>query len=602
MNGIHISRKISTVMISMLFSGSIFMTGCARDNSSDEAVDHTIAEKTSSSSEMSGPENTDVPELSAESGFYAEPFSLGISTENNTSVYYTTDGTEPTKESTLYSAPIILTDRSPEPDILSRITDIVPTVEPDYCVPVDPVDKAVVIKAVTIDENGMRSAVSTGTYFIGFDDKAQYYSEIPVISLTVDADDLFGYEKGIYVVGKVFDDWMESSNYDPAEPYWSVPGNYTQHGKEWERQARLEIFEGGHPVLSQDVGIRIHGGATRSYAQKSLNIYARKKYGISKIKYDVFSGEVKNSFDGESITEYDSLMLRNSGNDAFYTRFRDKLCQKLVSDRQFLTQGMRPCVVFINGEYWGHYELTEKLDAAFVESHYGVPEENICIVKKDALDEGDEVVFGEWERLRKWINDTDLSSDEEYEKLCGYIDMQSFMDYVSSEIYINNTNWGESNMAMWKAAVTDESNSFSDGKWRFIMFDTDFSSGIYGTVLASDDSFERILDDDCFVADLLRSVMKNKGFRKAFSETFRDIAMNDFDTAKVNALIDSYESEYRDMTIDTFRRFWSIGIGGDQADIYYSSEVDVLRSFYNERPSYILGYLDEHIAEYEQEN
>ena len=101
-----------------------------------------------------------------------------------------------------------------------------------------------------------------------------------------------------------------------------------------------------------------------------------------------------------------------------YTRFSDKLVQSLVSDRQFLTQGMEPCIVFINGEYWGHYELTEKVDKDYVSAHYGIPAKNIYIVKKEALEDGSEETFAEWERLWKWIRDTDFSRQENYEKLC----------------------------------------------------------------------------------------------------------------------------------------------------------------------------------------
>ena len=538
------------------------------------------------------------PRFSEAGGFYDAPFSLSLTAGENAEIYYTLDGSTPTAQSLHYTAPIPVEDRSGEPNNFSARTGIAPeTAYPKPEPPRDTVDKATVIRAVAVEPDGSRSETVSQTYFVGFGEKAACYREWKTISLLTDESNLFDEKNGIYVLGKTFSDWRNGSDYDASVPDYFMPANYRQSGREWERRAALQVFENGKLTASQDVGIRIHGGATRSYPQKSLNLYARSEYGASKLECDLFSGAVVSGADGEPVVSFDTVMLRNGGNDAMYTRFRDKLNQKLCGGRAFLTQGMEPCTVFLNGEYWGHYEITEKTDDAFLKSHCGISKKDVCIIKKEALDEGKEETFAEWEQLRKWIRETDFSDSAAYDALCDAVDMQSFADYISCEIYIANANWNASNMAMWKAEVSDADNPFADGKWRFLMFDTDYSTGIYGEVLPTDDSFARLLDRECFLSDLLHAALENDGFRKHFAETFREIADTNFAQERVAAEIEALEKAYHDPAIDTFRRFWSGSFSGSRAEESYLKSVEEVRSFYRERRENILRYLEQYTGE-----
>lgn len=532
------------------------------------------------------------PVFSQESGFYDTAFQLSLTAPEGYTIRYTLDGSEPTEESAVYSSPISVTDISNQPNLLSARTDIsAPSQWGGISAPASTVDKAFIIRAAAFDESGNRSGVVSGSYFIGFDSKADYYDDFKVISIVTDSDNLFDYEDGIYILGKTYDEWLDSDDYDSSTPEWWVPANYTQKGAEWEREATMQIFENGSLSVNQNVGVRIHGGATRVYPQKSLNIYARSEYGASKLDFDLFSGSVTNQYDGSAITEFDSFMLRNGGNDAQYSRFRDKLNQTLVSDRSITVQGMEPCIVFIDGEYWGQYEITEKISDDFISSHYGVKKKNVCIIKNEELDDGDEEGFDEFTQLWEWINATDFSSDESYTELCEKIDMQSFADYITAEIYYNNSDWGDNNMAMWKSMVTDTENPYADGRWRFILFDTEYSVNLYGQAGASTNTFSQVTGSDCFLSDLYRSAMENESFRKQFCITFMDMANENFDSARISQLIGEIADAYHDSTIDTYNRFWPYWPGGYLAEKSLSSEVGTVKTFYNNRFSSITSLL-----------
>ena len=125
------------------------------------------------------------------------------------------------------------------------------------------VDKADVIRAVAVDGQGNRSAVSTAIYFIGYQDKAEFYRNYKVISLTEDPDDLFDPERGIYIQGNAFDEWLHSDAYDPSLDEWLIPGNYLNRGREWERHPhprrrqpgqRTEELQHLHPEGIRDEG------------------------------------------------------------------------------------------------------------------------------------------------------------------------------------------------------------------------------------------------------------------------------------------------------------------------------------------------------------
>ena len=541
--------------------------------------------------EQAGPE-IPAPDFSRVSGFYDDPFELMILSEEGLSVYYTRDGSIPDEKDTLYTGPLEVTDRSNERNILSARTDIIaPNKWGDAMAPLK-VDKADVIRAVAVDGQGNRSAVSTAVYFIGYQDKAEFYRNYKVISLAVDPGDLFDPARGIYIQGNAFDEWLHSDAFDPTLDEWLIPGNYLNRGREWERQARMQIFDGGTEVFSGEVGIRIHGGASRDSEQKSFNVYTRKEYGTKSIDYDLFDGENTSETGDEPITEYDSFILRNCGNDNKFSRIRDQLIQGLVWGRNFITQAMTPCLVFIDGEFWGHYEITEKLTDDFIHDHFGIQKKNVILMKNDEVEEGTEEDGQEFAAFRDWIRETDFSDEEAYRQLEEQVDLDGLAEYLAVEFYICNWDFGDNNFAYWRARETDPDNDWADGKWRFILYDTEYSTGLYGTVKPDENAIERLREKGGSISNLFFAAMENPEFREKFADTYDDLTTSEFaDNLVRDAVMELYGRNV-DIILATYDRFWPTWPGGPNgANVLMSQVQDILNFFTERRP-----YSDEHVA------
>lgn len=141
-----------------------------------------------------------------------------------------------------------------------------------------------------------------------------------------------------------------------ADPtYEEVNGNYFRRGRDFERTANMTYLVNGVEVLNQDIGIRVHGGISRSTRSKSYNLYARAEYGKEKLNYNFFSNLTENNFD--------NLVLRNSGGDFIHTMFRRGfMLHTLVRSFKLYYRSLPTNNIFINGEYNGILNLREKYD------------------------------------------------------------------------------------------------------------------------------------------------------------------------------------------------------------------------------------------------
>lgn len=552
------------------------------------------------------------PAFSAESGFYGSDFSLTLSADN-CDIYYTVDGSNPATSETAqkYSSAITVKDRTNEPNIYSVYDENESSATSisrgtGYQKPPFNVDKATVVRAVAKNSDGLYSDVVSRTYFITSGALSQY-KNMTVVSLVTDPDNLFDPEKGIYVTGKQYIDWRNSSNYDPMKSPWDNTGisNFFSKGREWEREATLTFIQNGDTVVEQNMGIRIKGASTRNTPQKSFNLYARSEYGASKINYPLIPDNY--DIEGNLIEKYDSVCLRSVSDEA---RLRDGFAQKLVYDREQITnQNMESCVVFLNGEYWGLYEMTEKFSDYFIESNYGIEKQDVAMIKNGELEEGDDYLLDEYYDFMYSYANRDMTNSSNYQAVCDYIDIDSYIEHYAAGLYLGTYDWPNYNYGVWKTTGEQiEGNPYSDGKWRFISFDYDYTMGAtyenFGGVEGyAYDSFRHMEKARQYApTNLFVNLLKNEEFRNKFVNVYCDYANEVLTEQKGNAMADYYLQNYTEKLSNSILRWWGFFGGSKDSNYAYNlkqyteKNIPQIKQFFRERASYTLDDMKNYLG------
>jgi hypothetical protein len=415
-------------------------------------------------------------EFSHEPGFHAAPFELELrSSLAGAMVYYTTDGSVPdparvmgdgawnalpreTRQRTfVYQGPLSVAALKDRRNDVSLIPTNLgqPFGEPTtaWAPPAGEVEKAVVVRALAVGADGAR-ARATRSYFVAPQGRRRY--SLPVVSLATDRASLFSPETGIYVPGA------------------GAVRNYSQRGDEWERPVHVELFDvNGARPLAQEVGVRIHGGVTRILPQKSLRLYARSEYGAGRMRYRFFPSK--------PLDDFNRIVLRNGGQDWWHGLMRDAALQTLVQHLPFETQHYQPAVVFVNGEYWGLHNLRDRLDPHHLETHHGVPRDEVAILESDGQladgRPGDELPYRDF--LTR-VRNGELRSAQDFDR---YMDVHGYLDYVITQMYAANDDWPHTNQAWWRYTGADPAREAGprDGRWRWLMYDVDRAFGFHTT-------------------------------------------------------------------------------------------------------------------------
>ncbi len=395
-------------------------------------------------------------QFSVERGIYNTAFNLVLASDSTSAtIRYTLDGTAPTTEiGMIFSDTLTINSSSAIRAIAYTDTDTSQVVTHSY-----------LFLSSVFHQFGIPDGLpeNWGEHEADYElspaiaDNAEYrnmmmqsFDEFPVISLVTNQDFLFDDSLGIYT-------------------------NSQERGSEWERPVSIEMIRpDAIEGFQENAGLRIMGGITRNpehYKKHSLRLLFKSQYGAKKLNYPVF-GEA-----GED--KHNSLVLRMIG-QFNVTDHRPYQCEKtqIFKDQFFreLQEKMgQPAVrgrfvhVFLNGLYWGMYNLTERPDAAYMEEYFGGDKEDYDAMNVLEPVDGDSLAW--YEMIE--IADAGLDIEENYQNIQNYLDFDNFFDYILLNHWGLNTDWDFNN---WYATRKREAGA----KFRFFSWDAEFTLAYFG--------------------------------------------------------------------------------------------------------------------------
>lgn len=465
-------------------------------------------------------------------GSYNGPQAIELTTDTPSDrIRFTLDGSIPNEDSTLYTAPLQL-------------------------------ESTAVLRVRAFKDGALPGPVLTHSYFI--DENIS----LPVVSISTDPANLWDDDIGIYTKGP---------NAYPDPPYYEA--NFWE---DWERVINLEYFPpGGTAALNITIGVQIFGGDSKAYDQKSLALFPRDKYGGPVFDYKFF--------DNKDVTAFKRLVLRTSGQDWAETLFRDAMHHTLVEGRMDIDlQAYTPALLFLNGECWGIQNIREKIDEEYIETNYGFPQDQIDYLYHDNGDvqvkRGDRVHY---DAMLAFIETNDMTLPENYEYIKTRMDVGEFLNYNITQLYFVNTDWPGVNVKFWRPRTPE-------GKWRWILFDTDFGSGLYNTyrhdmMIHITNSIGDAWPNPAWSTFLFRKLLENPEFRDEFIQRFAAHMDTTFSRERVLQMIETMKSRIQPEVHRSHAKW-----GGSFAaamKFYFPStlaeweaKIDVVREFAINRP------------------
>jgi hypothetical protein len=549
----------------------------------------------------------DPPVFSHPAGFYESAFNLSIThNDPTTTIIYTLDGSVPDTtnlqgktyyyknqysvnpgdpfgdtliasfRSFVYNDSIRIEDRTSENNYLSHFSS---TVQHPTYFPVNSIKKGTVVRAMAIKPGSISRSIATHTYFVSQENAFQ--SDLPIISLAIQEDELFAYEYGIYTAGEDNDQWR-LANPSASSPHPEArPANFR---RESEYPLNIEYFENKHSVINQLAGFRIHGGWSRGFRIKSLRLYARNQYEDSSFNYSFFSDL--------SCNAYKTLILRNSGNDHRSTYIRDAAIHNFVKHLNFSTQAYLPSIVFINGEYLGIHNIRERIDKHYISRHFQVNSDEIDLITVNFPEEGD---LENYNGILNYISNNDISDSAHYAYLLSKIDIKSFIDYQITQIYIRNDDWPANNYRFWRSRADNfpQVSGGNDGRWRWILYDTDAGFGLSGgtnayahnTLEMATDSVGAPFPNPPWSTFLLRNFLKNESFQNKFINRFADLINTTFFPDRLITIIDSLSQRINSEFPEHLNRWRLNSMNG------WNNSLNTMKNFAIERPYFVREHI-----------
>ena len=486
----------------------------------------------------------ETPQFTEKPGLYYSTVYTQFTIPEGTQVYYTTDGSDPTSSSTAYNG--------------ERLELNFTTV--------------LRARAYAADPNLKPSDILTGTYLINT------YHTLTVVSVVMDPDSLWNFDTGMLADGPI----------QKTEPGKLPFANSTYRKMKDAGTAyacHVEIFEtDGNTLISQGAEVRTMGDFSLDMPQKSMKFRAKSLYGKK-----TFEGAL---FTDRPYTEYKSFVLRNTGNESMWTRITDAFESRLLDSygAKVIHQAYRPCAVYLNGVYWGHMNLRERVDRFFVAQHEGLPLSEAG--QMDILQGSSRLKYGTNKEFKAMVNRIKgkgfdaRKNPEDLQYILDNVDVDNLFEYMALEMFVGNSDIGNTRYYRLKRPGS---------KWRWIWYDADY--GLYNSKFDSPASFTRQggmgqkrIDNTVFTTLLKVPEYRDKYLRK-YGEIFQTFT-TDHMLSLLNRLVEEITPEMElhwarwgeenDQMVIT-----EVPKSVDGAYRYWEKRVERLRNVIRKRPTYL---------------
>lgn len=397
------------------------------------------------------------------------------------------------------------------------------------------------IRTLAVKEGFLDSEITTRTYL--FDDK----SSIPILFVTSNGNKIDG-----------------STNVNVNLEYVDVNGE--------------QVFE-------ESASSRLHG----KIDQLSFKVFFGAKHGGKKINKPLFN-------DKPEVDKFESLIFRQAGNDdlnssaARRAHMRDGFLCTVVNrgDFNFKTSGFEQVSVYLDGDYYGIFNMRERIDKSFIENNYNVDaSDSLCFIEyKFGAPSNINEIEGAWSYYNDvlWSKcfDADLSGEAVYSSAIKNLNVSDFTDYWMHEVFIANFDWLTNNVYFWSPVG-------NEGKFRWILWDTDVSIGLNGdpdwNSLEWATSTEPGRPFDGRRTAIIRGLLTNESYQEYFITRFCDLLNSEYKPESTIRLLDELASNIRaEVPKHTLR--W--GRGSLEK---WEEELERIRMYMTERPDYVQQHI-----------
>jgi len=414
-------------------------------------------------------------------------------------------------EAGLYSGSINVTLNSAGNDIYYTLNGDKPTAGSSLYSGAITINNTSVLRAIAIssDPDFEDSFIETNTYFI--DDE----HTLPVLSISGGDD------------GSTLDNLLDGNFSDPI--------------------GSLEYFDADQNLIDEGLGeFNKHGNDSWAYPQRGFDYIAQDEFGYHDgLRHKLFPHKDRKKFQ--------RLIVKAAANDNHSfedgAHVRDFYVHEL-SQRGKLKLDERSgifCIVYLNGNYWGVYDIREKVDDPdFTDYYYDQSKDNVQFIKTWGAtwaEYGGQAALNDWATLHDFIVDNDMSVASNYDIVKEQLNVGSLVDYMIINTHVVTSDWLNWNTAWWRGLDPAGDKK----KWRYAMWDLDATFGHYinftgipdtGSDADPCDIESPVIDDPEGHTEMLTSLLENEDFKNLYVNRYADLNNSIFSCEYMIGLLD----------------------------------------------------------------